>query len=297
MVSKYFLVFLISFVILTSGCVDLDMEGLGDSRTKQERAVAAGNPAICDDASHPEVCYTAVAVSEGDSSICMRISDSGMRTTCESRVSSSDSSEIGGCKYDSECPDICESNVRWKQGCNPRIGECIKTFDYPCNEEKENFGGYSFGKICSGGKCIRDEVSVNAKKAELQKERDQISEDVKDMIASKQEIQEVWIPYYYKRCHNALADVTNKLIIETALMLKSPPSKFSDITKSTAQDLIGTMLSQTTESTTEMSPEEFIAWNCNFYKALYQDLAVYDTKIKHKQDEARELEEKLAEFP
>ncbi len=303
MIKNYFFLTLVSLVIITSGCVEL--EALSDSMTTQEKAVAMGNPEICKAATHPDVCYSAVAASNGDNSICMRITDSAQRKTCEARAASATPTEIievvedvtKTCKYDSECADICVGNVRWKQGCNPREGICIKTFDYPCQEQKENFGGYSFGKICVSGKCVRDHVSINAKKAELEAEKKQISDEVKDMIASKQEIQEVWLPYYYKRCHNALADVTNKLIIDAALMLKSPPSKFSDITTSTTQDLANTLLSQTTESMTEMSPEEFIAWNCNYYDALYQDLAVYDTKIKHKQEEAEEINEKLSDFP
>lgn len=292
-----FLFVFLFLVVSVSGCIEMDMLGISDSRSTQERAVEAGNPAICDQASHPDVCYTAVAVSEADPSICVRISDSGMRSTCEYRASSAEPTDTGDCKYDSECPSICEGDVRWNRGCNPRTGECIKTFDYPCKEHTDTFGDYSFGRICVGGECVRDDASVNAKKAELQAEKKQISDEVKDMLAAKQELQEVWIPYYYARCHNALADVTNKLIIDTAMMLRSPPSKFSDITSSTSQDLINTMLSQTTESTTEMSPEEFIAWNCNFYNALYQDLAIYDTKIEHKQAEVREINEQLAEFP
>ncbi len=286
-------------IILSSGCIDFD-DFRTDGRTAQERAVAAGDPSICAGASHPDVCYTAVAKSEGDASICERIQDPGMKSSCRvSAVASGhrEESDTDGCKYDSECPSICEGNVKWKQGCNPRTGKCIKTFDYDCQKQTETFGDYSFGKICTKGECVRDGVSIEEKKQELMTQKQGLSNEVKDMLASKQEVQMVWVPYYYKRCHNALADVTNKLIIDSALTLRSPPSKMSDVISSSTQDLINALLSETTESSTEISAEEFISWNCNYYKALQADLTAFDKKIELKQGEVRELNTQIAQFP
>lgn len=200
------------------------------------------------------------------------------------------------CQYDSDCPDICVGDVRWKQGCNPRKGICIQTFDYPCADTIDVFGDLSFSHVCRDGSCVSDTQSINRAKQQLEQQRSELSDEVKLMIAGKQEITEVWVPYYFERCHSGLSQVTNKLIIDTALMLSAPPSTLLDVTTGMTQSLAEELLEQVGDSSA-MSAEEFIAWNCKYYEALYTDLAVYDTKIDRALEQARIVSDQLAAFP
>ena len=298
-----FVFILVAIALLFSGCLEGFPES-GNGKTTQERAVEAGDYTICASASHPDVCITGVAISLCDESICANVMDSAKKATCIAQatdctptVSHESGSDVAGCRYDSECPAICEGNIRWKQGCNPVERKCFKTFDYDCRQDIDTVGDFSFERVCRGGECIRDNSSISAKKAELEAEKHQISEEVKDMLASKQEVQEVWVPYYYDRCHGALVDVTNKLIIDAALALRSPPKKMSDVVTGSTQDLINGLVSSATSDPESISTEEFIAWNCGMHKALQTDLAVYDTKIKNRQERVREINSQLEFFP
>ncbi len=297
------LVLILGFTLLLLASCDRKPEGM----TWQDFAILTGDHSKCDSASHPDVCRAGFTQATGDGSACNKIRDEDWRNTCFGFATGAktetidideyDPIDFGVCRYDSDCPDICEGTVRWKQGCNPREGVCIKTFEYPCKDEKEMFGSHSFGKTCVECVCVRDEEAIEVKKKELENKKKEISDEVKDMLASKQEVQMVWIPYYFERCQSALSDVTSKLIVDTALMLKSPPTNLRDITTSHTESLANELLSKTTSSNTEMSVEEFIAWNCNYYNALYQDLNVYDKKIELKQEEYKAISQELEAFP
>ena len=119
------------------------------------------------------------------------------------------------CQYDSDCESICEGNVAWKQGCNPRIGECFKTFDYDCDEQVEVFGEFEFPKRCSQGECVRDEQAIRATKRELEAQIDGLREEYAELsgvraeiIARKDEA--------HRNCMRGLSDATAILIVEMA---------------------------------------------------------------------------------
>ncbi|MCR4334953.1 MAG: hypothetical protein NUV57_00255 [archaeon] len=71
---------LVFLIIFSSGCFDFDVP---NGQTTQEKAVAAGDPAICMKASFPDVCLLAVAKSTGNQRTCALIDNVSTRTQCE----------------------------------------------------------------------------------------------------------------------------------------------------------------------------------------------------------------------
>jgi hypothetical protein len=203
-----------------------------------------------------------------------------------------DEEEGGDCKYDSDCDPVCEGDTKWKQGCNARTNTCERTFDSDCTAETEKIGGITFKKTCSGGACATDTSAVSAKKAELENKKSTISTQVKQWTADRQSITTMMYDAQNK-CISALADVTNKLIIDTALALKSPPTTLLSVGSDNTNRLIDAMASDSSK----MSTEEFIAWNCNFYKALQVDLDVLAKKISKAQAEYKTIDGQLKGFP
>lgn len=232
-------------------------------------------------------CYQLIAIQTQNASICNMmgnyqhygndISPGGIsKDICLEEVEAE-----SGCNYDSECPAICEGNVKWKMGCDARTGECIKTFDYPCGDEVETIAGYDFPKTCSLGECVRNTAAISAKRQEL-------SNNVKTWLAKKQEVTNIMYEANMN-CISGLEDVTNKLIIDTAMKMASPPSSLLDIGSDATMGIVDSLASDP-----ESIPiEEFISLNCNLYQALETDLELYDKKIENAQQEAEELETAL----
>ena len=160
-----------------------------EGKTWQEYAIITGDFTKCNRASHPDVCKTGFTQATGDGRACGSISDEKWKKTCQAydrglrAHATEEVIEEKGCKYDSECPAICEGDVAWKQGCNPRKGKCIKTFDTDCNQEVETFGSNSFPKVCSKGECVRDEEAIEKKKEELEEKKMNLREEMR--VASK----------------------------------------------------------------------------------------------------------------
>lgn len=210
---------MIIFCFLIAGCT-YKPEGM----TWQEYAVQKGDPSICDSASHPDVCRSGFTQATGDASACSKITDEVLRDTCyaydrggqatdKDRTTTAKTPE--DCQYDSECPAICEGDVAWKQGCNAREGRCEKTFDTRCMDKVETFGPNSFPKVCSGGKCVRDQASIDKKREELIDQKDWLKQEMSaaserraSLIAVKDEAN--------SNCLGGLSDATVILMNEFA---------------------------------------------------------------------------------
>ena len=189
----------------------------------------------------------------------------------------------GECRYDSDCGSICEGNTKWKMGCDAATNTCEKTFDYDCTEQIETIAGYDFGKVCYFGDCQRDEVMIQAK-------RDELSDKVKSLLADKQEVTQMMYEAD-KNCISALEDVTDKLIIDTAVKLTTLPTSFLEL----GTDLTSQTIDALTTDPEKMSTEEFISLNCNLYPLLDKDLKKYDDEIEELEWEISELDAALAE--
>lgn len=183
------------------------------------------------------------------------------------------------CRFDSDCKPVCEGNVYWKKGCDAQTDKCVKTFDTDCASQYTVVGEFSFGKVCRASGCADDASAIRAKKSALVAEANDYTAQMQEATALRQTAA--------KNCISALSDVTDKLIIDTAMTFarlpRSPTSIYSLTTKNTI-DRIGTAAAPNTK----MSAEEFISLNCNAIKALDTDYALASKKrdIVMKQAEA-----------
>ncbi len=196
-------------------------------------AVQDNNRELCEDLNekkYRDECRSELAVMNQDQTLCEEIEKKKVREECLENVESL-TPEPGKCQYDSECDSICEGEIKWAMGCNPREGVCEKTFDYDCREEIENFAGTEFPMTCAAGECVRNQAAIDATKAELEALQDEISQNVKNINAYRQEVNTLKLDAN-KKCLNALADVTNKFIIENAVKLGSIASAGAGYLKS-----------------------------------------------------------------
>lgn len=245
----------------------------------------------------PEECYWKAALKSKDPNICNKIEKSvslmfttvskenclaqlGYEEVEEEGEEEETTEEEGECRIDSDCTPICEGDVRWKRGCMS-TKKCEKTFDFDCSAEKETFGGLSFGKECISGGCVRDTAAIAAARAEITEEANKLSADMDTTTKMMMKAQD--------NCINGLSDVTNKLIIDTALLMASPPSSLLGIGSSTTNEIVNKLSSDPSK----MSPEEFIAHNCNLVEPLDNDISIMDKKRKNLIQQARELDAAL----
>ncbi|MCK5040042.1 MAG: hypothetical protein KAR87_03680 [Candidatus Aenigmarchaeota archaeon] len=109
--KRIFLIFslIILSIFFTSGCFLFDLFDI-DRRTKQERAIDAGDPSLCMKATHPDICRAAVARSLGTS------------------VSKDDFQDdtSAGCKTDEDCDAIeyCDEGSCKTRECTPKAKFC-----------------------------------------------------------------------------------------------------------------------------------------------------------------------------
>ncbi len=276
-------------------------------------AEKTGDPEPCDKIVGGAISYTKqeclylAALKSGDVSICEKIEGASSSTfrgtfskeTClkkiipkeqpdkeeEAEEEAEEEPAKGECKYDSDCKSFCEGNVMWKQGCNARTNKCEKTFDYNCAEQSDTLQGHSEPKVCLSDKCM---FNKNA----FLDYRKQLSDEAKALLQEKQELTALMLQVN-KNCLNGIADVTNKLIIDTAQMAATvlTPTKgldkLGDFIEAGTMQLIDGVKASPPMGT---KPEDYIALNCNLYKAIGEELPRMDVEIKERTDKARELE-------
>ncbi len=210
---------------------------------------------------------------------------------------------IGDCKYDSDCSSVCEGDVSWKMGCNPRSGECIKTFDTNCFADIETFGGLEFPKVCSAGECMRDKKSIAQMKVELQNLKDKSIEDLKLTNAKRQELQVLMLDAN-KNCINGIADMTNVAIMEfgtrvASIMAGGLPG-LADVSIDYVNEAINRMSAQGNTNLTEeqkMKPSEYISLNCGLYNDFKNYLTMTGLELDSELDSAHEIDDMLQSLP
>lgn len=225
----------------------------------QDAALRSNNPDRCDEikaASFTEKewpaprdkCYMLIAGQTGDDSFCNRIvwgmisytQEQCYKAAADFRASAwrwewneEETEEIEitwECKRDNECPIICEGNVMRKQWCNGRSNSCEKTFDTDCSTQKTtiqvNGETFSSDNICLPEVwCVEDSKWLQQA---VQNRKDSLMDERKGLQATYQHYNTVYLRAA-DLCLQELSDVTNKLIIDSAFMLQSPPTKLIDV--------------------------------------------------------------------
>jgi len=174
----------------------------------------------------------------------------------------------------------------WKQGCNARTNKCEKTFDYNCAEQSDTIQDHAEPRICLNGACI---FNKNA----FLNYRQQLSTEAKGLLQEKQELTALMLEVN-KNCINGIADVTNKLIIDTAQLAATALAPAAGISKR-LNEFIGEGVVQLIEEIKasppmKTKPEDYIALNCNLYKQIGDELPKIDAEIKQIHDKAQNLE-------
>ena len=235
--------------------------------------------------------------------------------------------EKGECRFDDDCDAVCEGNVAWKMGCNPRENICVKTFDDNCDEDIENFSGLSFPKKCADGLCVRDTEAINEMKVALQEEKQLWSDTVNAINATRLDLSRAMLDAN-KQCLNGIADMTNLLILEGATRIANVlAGGIPDVAKMTesAGSHAGNLLLENTKALSgsvsdytgdivnkvyaygqgtppaneekKLKPHEYIKLNCGLYDYFKAMIAESDTEQELALNEARRVDALLKALP
>ena len=145
----------------------------------------------------------------------------GVKNATGGLVDLGGSTPKGECRFDSDCASVCEGDVFWKRGCDAQTDKCVKTFDTDCAAQATAFGEDSFPKLCTTLGCTDDTSAIHARKEELVSQ----ANDYSAAMQQTTELRQVAA----KNCISALADVTDKLIIDTALIFSKLPTSTTSI--------------------------------------------------------------------
>ncbi len=236
------------------------------------------------------------------------------------------SNESVACVYDSDCDPICEGDVKWKMGCNPRTDSCEKTFDDDCSQDVEYFGSLSFGKTCRLGACVRNQEAIEEQKSALLAEKEMWSQAVKQINSSRADINIAMLEAN-KNCINGIADMTNVAIMEfstrvasilaggipdIAAMTATVAEKSAGLIAEHVKNLAGAAVDyageginrlynyqsgEPKEEEKKLKPHEYIKLNCDLYEYFKNVLAESDADLEQALTNAREADEKLRMLP
>ncbi len=170
------------------------------------------------------------------------------------------------CRFDSDCSPICEGSKYWQRGCSIQTNSCIKTFETDCSQSQTIVGSHSFSKLCSHNGCVDDDDRIHQKKEELIGQANNYTSAMQQVTILRQAAS--------RNCLSALSDVTNNLIVSTALIY-SIPSSTADLYGATTQQIIDQINNAVSK---KMSAEEYIALNCNAVRVLDTEYSVLSLK-------------------
>lgn len=268
---------------------------------------------------------------KGDSCIYCELEEKAVNGKCvasEEDVMTDEEEEDADriCKYDSDCDPICEGNVAWKMGCNPREDKCEKTFDTDCSADVEEFSSLSFPKVCSEGACVRDDSSIGNMRSQLEGEKQYWSETVKAINSTRQDLNTAMLDAN-KNCINGIADMTNVAIIEfstriasvlaggipdIASMSATAAEKAAGLMSENMKNLAGGAVDyageavnrlynyssgEPSEEDKKLKPHEYIKLNCDLYDYFKNVLAESDNDLDVALGEAKKVDELLNALP
>ena len=193
-------------------------------------------------------------------------SDTNITITLQNDTTNNQNTTSRSCRFDSDCSTFCEGTVFWKQGCDPRINACVKTFDTDCSQLSTTIGESSFPLRCTKYGCINNTEAIHNQKETLIGQANNYTAAMQQATQLRQ--------IASKNCISALSDVTTQLIVNTALMY-SIPSQVADLYSLTTQQIIDQL---NNAASTRMSAEEYISLNCNAVRALDSDYRLLSQK-------------------
>ncbi len=184
----------------------------------------------------------------------------------------------GDCLMNSDCAPVCEGNYLWDQDCDQYEKICKKARKHNCADIVDTIAGIDIQRVCKGSACVVDESRLQSTRTDLVKQYNQYT-------YARQEVTNLRM-HFDRQCLRALSDVTNKLIIDSALMLGSMPKTVLDI----MTDATVRMIDMGANSGSKMSTEEFIAYSCSMNKVLTQELKLIDKKQEQVLDRIKDIE-------
>ncbi len=208
------------------------------------------------------------------------------------------------CTFSSDCSSCSVGNVVENSCINYK---CVppQAVEERCTLQSTTAGSYSFPNTCTGSgastACGKDVAAIRAKRDELQKQLDGLVYDANAVTKTRETINALY-PVAAKNCLSALSDVTNKLIVDTAVLASGVLSPAKAVVGSVAEtrNLYGVLSDNTGRLVDElakkagvqlgpaMSTEEYISLNCNAereiknteWPLLDKKFAIIDAKAK-----------------
>jgi hypothetical protein len=166
----------------------------------------------------------------------------------------------GECKYDSECPPICEGNTAYKRGCNPRVGKCEKLSEEVCDKVDDvGFGDYQFTAICKEGKCYTNIAAIQAKRTEIKQEATDLASFKPTLRSMMNKAQ-------------AICDGGAENVDFASMTIDSPTQEIQDC-------CMYASLYTLHNAQQTSNKDKFVQYNCNLALGLKDDIASIDKRI------------------
>ena len=179
----------------------------------------------------------------------------------------------GECVYDSDCSPICDGDITYKRGCNPRTNTCEKTFETNCADYGDKFGYETFKYICKDAECVPNYDAIQAKKTEL-------NQRIIDLNAARPVLIEI----------RGKADSICKLGTNI-----DPSAKAVELPPDNIQELMGSpSISALKNALYSKSNTDFVQYNCELVTGINYDLANTNTEIKDAQTEVSDMSQVLS---
>lgn len=206
---------------------------------------------------------------------------------------------VGGCRFDNECESVCDGSVQWSQGCDPATNTCTRTIDRDCTTEsftaKTKYGdSFNVPNTCKSGACARDDVAV---RAAIQIRANEVTKEFKEVQAAQDDLN-ILYQRSVRICLSTYSDVVSKLIIDTAMMLKGPPTKMMALITGNTQNLINAIAGKVVDGPTSgADPQGTVATWCKLEEQIKNvEQSLLDRKRKAIMDRKRALDKLLTPF-
>jgi hypothetical protein len=178
---------------------------------------------------------------------------------------------VGTCQFESDCPDICEGTILWKQWCNLNRATCEKTSPIDCSKENMVIGEKSFSKVCSSEKCVLDIT-------ELKEYKQEITNEYNELTIARQKINELSIMVDDIAITSA-ANITTQTLSQTFELLNAINGSWVKIITEQTINLVGEGLSIVGKGDTSSTTQaDTLVWALKSRDKLKNELAIIDVK-------------------
>lgn len=218
----------------------------------------------------------------------------GFIAWCGSRGVGGDDNPSAGpetreCTFSTDCPKSCSGTNILQESCVNY--KCVPpaSVETRCELQSTTIASYSFPNTCTGSgaatTCGKDTAAIRAKRAELEAQYNDLNGNQRPALNNL-------FLKANKICLNGLADVTNKLIVETANTFRDLPRKMIDV----ISDLTGKLIDEVTKKYNVVNQptdtqQEFFLSMCNLEKQIKNtDMPLLDRKIQKLLDDIKALD-------